>query len=265
LGARASKANQPIAEQGFQRIAFPLTVSFGFALMNSLSGSLGVETWLLSLGLVWAFMAKIILDLFQSLFSKFLFMAVVLLQLIPMLGAQTLVPYQWWGIQDDALSEKRTPSNISGLSGFNLGGDTEALFGHLDQTFHKLEQNPVNGFGILLGPNIAGLAGQVFTNVKTYPLKCPIEWFDLCSEEQTLDDLRSLQKQLPSAVVWNVVPEYVLEGHEKAFRNGTRSGIRSIQNWLSSKVEDGTYRLESEYVIGANEVTSWRLKTLIKN
>jgi hypothetical protein len=92
---------------------------------------------------------------------------------------------------------------------------------------------------VLLGPNLAGLAGGVFADLNTYPLKCPILWWDLCSQANTEIDFKRIVGDPPEIIVWNIAPEAVASGHEAGFNNGKPSSLRHVQEWILSQIPAG--------------------------
>jgi hypothetical protein len=242
----------------FKNFTLLFAVSFGFAAMNSLSAGLGIETWLLTIALAVSYFSKVIEENLRSKLALIPILISVLLIILPMSIAQSIRPYEWWGIAEDSLDSVHKDVNLPGFEGFILGENTAKQYSQIALALQSNEQ----GEAVLLGPNLAGLLGEVFDNVNQVNLECPILWWDLCPETMAQADLNALIKNPPNLIVWNVAPEFVIHGHETNFLNGKKSAQRSIQQWVKQQAKSGDYRIVLDT---RDEKEGWGLLVLKKN
>ena len=224
-------------------IIFVAAISLGFALMNVLSGGLGVETWLVSLGFGVAWLTQKMGNATKNIFGRALVMSFPVIMIVPLLVFQSGNPYEWWGLQENTLTTPRgVTTDLGHLSAFDLGSGTAANYLALSTGINQAMADKGSDARIFAGPNIAGYVGSNF-NYKMYDLKCPIEWWDICPEANSVADLRAVQSDKPEVIVWNVAPEFVMAGHEAGFRDGKKSAIRAMQDWVLQGAYSNEYKL----------------------
>jgi hypothetical protein len=251
-----------------QELLIIFMISFGFAIMNVLSAGLGIETWLLILAIVVGIFSRFILSIFATSLGRLAAVAALLIPLVGMSAQQSLVPYEWWGITDDNLTARHEMSPLPGLRGFNLGPNSSEFYGTLNHYLEQAKNESPSPHRLLIGPNITGTLAQVFDETNTYPMTCVIQWWDLCSDKETLADLEKINADLPEAIIWNIAPENVAYGHEWNFRNGNTSGLRLMQDWIKAHANSPAYHVAGEYEVPLSPGSTndpWRLILLIKN
>ena len=221
------------------RLLLTFSVAFGFAVTNAFSGNLNIETWLIGVALAIAWVLKVVSDSLNSISSKISISLMFLVVLVPLSASQSNNPYDWWGIREEPLTSQREISAVPSLAGFNLGTRQTQTYDELGYGLKKAIEAKGPNARILLGPNIAGLAGGVFPDLNTYHLKCPIIWWDLCSQDNTELDLNRVIQDPPEIIVWNIAPEAVAAGHEAGFNNGKPSSLRHMQDWILSQISVG--------------------------
>lgn len=233
-------------------------LSFGVAAANLLSGGGGIPTYFLALGFG---IGLLIRFLEQSLNIQAL-KAAVTITLIPALvllnSIQILTPYDWFGLQESPLYSTRSFSEVPSLQSFELSEQTaedyDFIYNSL-KTIYPGENFDNLNKEILFGSNISGLSESVF-ELEPYPLVCPVIWWDVCLEQNSSIDLVTIKKNPPKVIVWNFAPEWVIAGHESAFRNGKASAIRNLENWITDQYEQGCYKLIGQRKIGVGATTS---------
>jgi len=241
----------------FKNYSLLFAVSFGFAVMNALSAGLGIETWLLTIALGASYFTKVVEEYFHNKLAIIPILCSVLVILLPMSIAQSIRPYEWWGIAENSLDTAHKPVNLPGLEGFILGEQTAKEYTQISSVLKFNE----DGEKVLIGPNLAGLLGEVFPGVEEVELKCPILWWDLCPETLAREDLDSLKVSSPNLIIWNVAPEYVMLGHETNFLNGKKSQQRFIQNWVIDQAKSGDYSIQLDT---RDDMGGWGLLVLKK-
>lgn len=242
------------------------SVTIAFALGQVLSAGLGVEIWLLSLAVTFGAFAKLLSQAFSSSAAKMLVLIATLALLAPMAFAQSRVPYSWWGLAEDALYSNHAVSDRRELDGYELGTSSRSALETIGAGIDEIKQSESSP--TLIGPNLAGLPGQVFPGLVTYELICPIPWYDLCPASLEAQDLKRLQESPPNSIIWAVAPQSVLDGHAKNFSSAQIFPFQEMQDWVLAQSTNGRYRVVSDSLIGATQsdpASMWRLLILVRN
>lgn len=239
------------------------TASFSIVIMDAMSGGGGIESFVLSTAIGLGIFAKYLQEKL-SVLSSFLVVAVILVTfVIPLSASQVRLPYNWFGIQEPALTEPRSTETIETLKHFELSSVTTKFYVNLDSFASEIidfqKKNNLNE-SILIGTNIAGLAGGVL-DIQTYKLNCPILWWDICPEQLSEEDFRKIQTDPPTGIIWGVVPESVIRAHEMGFRGGQISAIRKIQDWILEGINSGCYKQigKEQMGVGSENSADWTL------
>lgn len=249
--------------QSNHQFLFVGIIAASFALMNSLSGGLSIETWLLGLSFAIAWIAS---NFFLHLPTNIAKASVVLLfstVLFAFSASQQENPYDWWGIKVDSLIAQPHFSNSEVVPGFTLGENTAKFYESVDSAFTEIGKS-LDDDRVLFGPNLAGLAGSLYPNIQTYKLNCPILWWDICTASNSASDLKKIISDPPEVIVWYAAPEEVISGHELGFGGGEPSSIRAIQNWILEQISEGNYKVVASRALLNGPEDKWRLYVLEK-
>jgi hypothetical protein len=162
------------------------------------------------------------------------------LMILAFLLSWIATPYDWWGLKHPSLiSFPRDAPNIDNVEFLNLDQESTSFYNNFEQAM-KLSKNQSPSEKVFLGPQIPGLS--LLSDVEIIESNCPVIWFDVCPEELAAEDFASLKSDPPNTIVWASPPEFVLVGHESAFRDpGAGSTIRNIEIWLKEQENLGTY------------------------
>jgi hypothetical protein len=105
----------------------------------------------------------------------------------------------------------------------------------------------------LVGPNISGME-FIVPNVPIMDLRCRISWWDVCPDTELALDRKSINKNPPKYILWLQNPEFVMQGHERGFRDKVgESELRLLSRDILSFSESSNYRVVFSEFYGMND------------
>ena len=239
-----------------------VVLSFSFAVANSLSGGLTIQSFpifgcVLLAKLLSMFIASKSFR-FRKIVALFSIASVLLMSSLQMYKT----PYEWWGFSMKSLSLQQRNLSTLGLPWFKTTIGEERFLVKTQSTFAN-ERNRQSQ--VFYGPNNAGMR-FLFDTLPVFETKCVTMWWDVCAEEYAEQDYKKIVNDRPEYVVWNQFPDFVSFAHEQAFRVATtKSALRRTQEWILTQIELGHYRIVAEENFGSEKPKfGWRLLLLKK-
>lgn len=245
----------------YATIAF---ISLAMVLVDSVSGGGGAESFVLAATFAIAMFAQRLFEYATRLQFVSILLVLITVIVIPLNATQIRFPYNWFGIQDLALTEPRSDTEITTLRNFDLSTVTADYYFKVDSYVHEIhsyqEEHDLDE-QILIGTNIAGLAGGVI-DFQEYSLKCPIMWWDICPEDVSKQDFEQIKNNPPTGIIWNIAPDSVIEAHEIGFRQSSKSAIGQTQRWILDEVDKGCYKVIGRVDSGQGSETASGWQTI---
>ena len=78
-----------------------------------------------------------------------------------------------------------------------------------------------------------------------------VQWFDVSTDQAVAEDIEVLKEKRPVVLVLCFIPDSVREAHEQSFREGQKSGLTKMQEFLCRFVEEENYILLSSDTVSA--------------
>jgi hypothetical protein len=164
------------------------------------------------------------------------------------------MPYSWWG-WTEFHHEQAVTSTIPVLKGFHLTSEAVSIY---DGVYHDIIENTRPTDSIYTYPHM------VFFNFVTGRLQStfsPVHYFDVAPDSLAVADAHLLREKPPKMIIFLSMPESVYLFHERAFRNGQKSGQRQIEATINEIVEKHHYRMIDEFMTPGFQ---WKLKVYVK-
>jgi hypothetical protein len=144
----------------------------------------------------------------------------------------TTTPYSWYGWSESTKTQNIS-NNLELFRNFKLTSQ--------QTNFYEEVHNVVNGIltkSINKNLNIAQVPAQPIlmnlNNLTHYKMYCPIMHIDVCPEWASRTDLENFKKDPPDVFLYYSFSDETLLAFEDVFRDGEKSNIRRIREWLNS-------------------------------
>jgi hypothetical protein len=144
----------------------------------------------------------------------------------------TTTPYSWYGWSESTKTQNIS-NNLELFRNFKLTSQ--------QTNFYEEVHNVVNGIltkSINKNLNIAQVPAQPIlmnlNNLTHYKMYCPIMHIDVCPEWASRIDLENFKKDPPDVFLYYSFSDETLLAFEDVFRDGEKSNIRRISEWLNS-------------------------------
>ena len=209
------------------------------AIANSMTAGFTAEAWFISVGLLVSYISW---KMSQSVKrgSARVLLALALVPIISVFSIRIVgEPYSWWALREPAIETDRYSIPTIALSGFRVNKSQRDVWIRITRAVSEITTAP-----IFAGPNIGGV--PLLIDRKSTFNNCPIIWWDVCPENKALADFEWLKRTKPIYIVWSHQPEFVIYGHEQAFRQGKKSAVSMMQEWIDEQVGNGTYLLKDK-------------------
>lgn len=144
----------------------------------------------------------------------------------------TTTPYSWYGWTETAKTQNIS-NNLELFRNFKL---TKLQTNFYEEVYGAVDK--ISTRSISTNLTIAQVPAQPIlmdlNNLTHYKMFCPIMHIDICPESASKADLDNFQRDPPDVFLYYSYGDNVLLGFEEVFREGKRSNIRRIQEWLAS-------------------------------
>ena len=157
--------------------------------------------------------------------------------------------YNWWGLDVGSIAEQTETTDVPLLVGIKVNGAYARMYNGVLGTVREHSERNDEIF--------------VFPHMPVLYLMCDrpratstaIQWFDVSTDEAVVADIDVIKEKKPKVMVLCMIDEYVVSSHETAFRQGEKSGLHEMQDFLrqfvyeEGYVTDGYYTLSSGYSV----------------
>ena len=162
------------------------------------------------------------------------------------------VTYGWWGLETGTVSEQTETCNVSIFKGIKMN---TAYVDMYTSVVHCVAENTAPQDEIFVFPHMPIL--YVATD-RPRATQTAIQWFDVATDEAVVSDIDVIREKKPKVMVLCEIGDYVMTQHESSFRNGEKSGLRQMQEFLNRFVIEEGYTCYSSHQISSGYmVTVW--------
>ena len=238
-------------------------ISFAFAISNSLSGGLTIQSFSIFYCLVFCTLFSKVRVLQSRSVTIFVATVGIVSLLLSSLLQTFVTPYSWWGLRAERIDFQTKTLSKFGIPLFRITPGQDVFLSDITSAITTEKDKDSR---VYFGPNVQGMK-FLFHQLPSYQGMCTINWWDVCPEEIALEDFKNLKEDKPKFIVWNHFPPSVALGHESAFRSQIgNSAVRQIDAWLLEQVQLGNYDLVSKHINNDSQRSeSWQLLFLTRN
>jgi hypothetical protein len=206
--------------------------------LNSFAGGDSIETWFLPFAVALALISEHVVRQRSLIVLKFS-VGTTFVVMAALVAFQSMNPYDWFGVREEALSGERRAASVPYLKDFKL---SERAASDYDELYFGASQIPdSDATQVLFGSRNIGLSRLL--DLRQYSLECPVLWWDICPEEYAELDLLRIKTEPPDAIVWTFETESNIEQNEIAWRDRKFSALRKIQGWIYEEIDAGRYKI----------------------
>lgn len=144
----------------------------------------------------------------------------------------TTNPYSWYG-WSETIKTQNISNSLELFRNFKLTTQQTNFYEEVHNTIEKISTESISR-----NLTIAQVPAQPIlmnlNNLTHYKMFCPVMHIDVCPESASRVDLNNFQKNPPDVFLYYSFGVETLFGLEEAFRDGQKSNIRRIEEWLNS-------------------------------
>ena len=171
-------------------------------------------------------------------------------------------PYHWWGVNAlPPVQKSQYWYDDPKLVGFKGEYNYVKTMNYI---YNLIKKNKKYGDSMYTFPHINYF--NVMSNMNS-PTFAKVHYFDVCPESVVKQDVAILKKEKPTFIIYMKFNESEWKIHEKAFRNGNKSGQRDIEQFVSESLHNGSYiklgifilaHSDPIYILGRNDGRNWK-------
>ena len=154
-------------------------------------------------------------------------------------------PYSWWGLDTGSYGEQTTECVIPAFQGIEMN---EAYARMYNNVYREIRENSAAEEEIFIFPHMPVLYLATERRRATFTA---VQWFDVSTDQAVAEDIEVLKEKRPVVLVLCFIPDSVREAHEQSFREGQKSGLTKMQEFLCRFVEEENYILLSSDTVSA--------------
>ena len=207
---------------------------------NGTSAGLSEISCFVGLGLFLAFLAGLRHDFFIGKVAIFLLGFSLIAHLA---GKKYDVPYDWWSLTQGNIRSPAVEVGVPEMAGFRLSPDSARVFSEVSAA---IKTHTARGDNILAFPHIPAF----YVLSDRWPsLMGVVHWFDFLPDDKAELEAKRLLQAPPKMILALDLPEKVWASHETLFRQGRRSGQRSVREAIEELTTGNNYVLLQSYPI----------------
>lgn len=141
--------------------------------------------------------------------------------------------YSWWGLAVDDYWAQTEEVSVKHLQGLKFSEDYAEMYQEVTDTVNAYKGDGKNVFAF---PHIPIFYLLTETDCNTYT---KVQWFDVSADKDVVADIEILKNNPPDVFIYVDVPEWVVAGHEGAFRKDEISGLSQMKLAIMEIVSNG--------------------------
>ena len=162
--------------------------------------------------------------------------------------------YNWWGLDVGSISEQTQTTNVPMLAGIKVNKAYARMYNGVTESVQEHSNEDDEIF--------------VFPHMPVLYLMCDRpratntanQWFDVSTDAAVIADIDVIKEKKPKVMVICMIDEYVVNSHESSFRQGAKSGLHEMQDFLADFVIEEGYIIDGFYTISSGyTIAVWYL------
>ncbi len=167
---------------------------------------------------------------------------------------KTRVIYSWWGLQVGSVAEQTETVDIPLLRGIRMNKTYAEMY---TGVVKEVQMHTEEGEEIFVFPHMPILYLMCDRPKAT---NTALQWFDISTDKAVLDDIEVIRQKKPKVIIASSISDGVIGPHEASFRQGEKSGLNEMQEFLNKfYVEEGYIERASYDISPGYTVTVWLL------
>lgn len=169
-------------------------------------------------------------------------------------SVKTQTVYSWWGLNVGSYWEQTTECDVPIFRGIKMSEKYARMYNNV---YRGVLENTEEDDEIFVFPHMPILYLATGREKATYTA---VQWFDVSSDEKVVADIDILREKKPKVMVLCFISDYVRDSHEESFREGEKSGLTLMQEFLTDFVVEENYAvLSSDQISDGYTVTVYCL------
>ena len=162
--------------------------------------------------------------------------------------------YNWWGLDVGSISDQTETTNVPLLAGIKVNKAYARMY---NGVLKSVEKHSEKGDEIFVFPHMPVLYLMCDRPRATNTAN---QWFDVSTDAAVIADIDVIKEKKPKVMVLCMIDEYVVNSHESSFRQGTKSGLHEMQDFLKDFVIEEGYIIDGFFTISSGyTVAVWYL------
>lgn len=198
------------------------------------------------IALGYGFFAMLILSLLKFKKSQWVALGLAVLMLFNTgLGFERKIRtmYAWWGLDTGSLAEQTEVADVPYLSHIKMSKRYARMY---EGVYQSVQERSGEEEGIFVFPHMPVLYllcdRPQATNMANV-------WFDVTTDAGVIADIDVIREKKPRVIVACMIDDYVINSHEKSFRQGEESGLHQMQDFLIEFIEEEEYVCDGSYTV----------------
>ncbi|MBO5845569.1 MAG: hypothetical protein J6Q77_02870 [Clostridia bacterium] len=168
-------------------------------------------------------------------------------------GRKVICTYAWWGLSMGELEAQTETCDIPMLKGIKMSPAYARMYNNV---YYGVINSTDPDDEIFVFPHMPVL---YLATDRPRATHTAIQWFDVCTDSAIIDDIDVIKEKKPKVIVMCEINDYVISSHESSFRNGEKSGLHEMQDFLMEFLEEEEYmRLSRNIIPDGYVITVWR-------
>ena len=151
--------------------------------------------------------------------------------------------YGWWGLETGSLAAQTETVDVPYLSGIRMSKPYAEMY---EGVYESVQKHSGQDDGIFVFPHM-----PVFYLLCDRPQASNMAnvWFDVTTDQGVIADIDVIREAKPKVMVVCLIDDYVIDAHETNFRQGEKSGLHEMQDFLVEFIEEKQYVKDGSYTI----------------
>lgn len=151
--------------------------------------------------------------------------------------------YGWWGLETGSLATQTETVDVPYLSGIKMSKPYAEMY---EGVYESVQTHSGQDDGIFVFPHM-----PVFYLLCDRPQASNMAnvWFDVTTDKGVIADIDVIREAKPKVMVVCLIDDYVINAHETSFRQGEKSGLHEMQDFLLEFIEEEQYVKDGSYTI----------------
>lgn len=166
------------------------------------------------------------------------------------IGFKMTSTYYWWEQNAPNVYECTEKSSIPILNGLLLSPEEKNVYEEIYNIVRTKTTEDENIYCFPQIPSFYLICGRDDPGVRA-----KVQWFDVTTKNSIADDMDTLKKNPPKAIIFYNVKPNVYDSHEALFAQGEASATKMMREFLYNFIYSNGYKFEKSVTSGSNTIS----------